>query len=339
MAYRKQLKDAQEDTTITGVTPHCPTSKEFRDVINKAQRMLTKRGDWFGTVWLAQFCIHGCRIAWPRYVGTILAARPCRGAAMQLFNNWYSFISPYSGFCSASGLRDWGASAVLQDDNPAPTFNDITGASGKLIRYHVVKRNDLGKKITLYGKAYGAQPLQEKDSNGVWQNGLTLTAQAPFASTSIAVTQIGSIIRDVTEGMAYLYEYDPITDLLRDLAVFEPNETHPQYRRSLIRNYAQICGSRDAYGVCQKQIDALVSLEFIEAVHERDFLLIDDFDALAFAIEAVKAGQAKDVAMCEAKLLEAVRELNFTDRKKSPDKQIPVSVNWTGSDRIVTNMI
>lgn len=303
-----------------------------------------KRGDFYGLVQNMRLCFRGCRPVLPRYVGTVIAAKGC-GGEIQIQNQWGGFPSPdrslwYSWLGAwARPFNDFCGNLYLDDHGTAPTYNDITGNNGKQIRYYIVKGNDVGKKITIYGKQFGGQPLQEKDSTGKWIDGITLTAALPFVSTSVLVTEIDSIVRDETEGMTYLYQYDASSNNLIDLAAFEPNETNPRYRRFNFKNWNQNNKLDQNGNPCVNQIEALVKLAFIPLKNERDFLLIDDFDALAFAIQSIKASQANDVQGAEAFMAQAIRELNFYDRDKNPDNQTPVRMRVTMSRQVIRNPI
>jgi hypothetical protein len=90
--------------------------------------------------------------------------------------------------------------------------------------------------------------------------------------------------------------------------------------------------STDENGVNTWRFEALVKLTYIPVVSDNDFLLIDDLDALAMAIQAVKAAEANDIQLAEAHFTRAIRELNFEDRNKSPSEQLSVKVEVNGPD-------
>jgi hypothetical protein len=333
-AYVYQLSDARADIGIRNVAGTCANTPEFSYLINKVTRILLKRGAWWGTETVVKLCVYGCRIVWPRYVGTVEGIRFCRcnGGQADIQNNWYAILGPHRG-------RNWQTNVTVQDDGVSPFHNDITGNEGKYLRYHVVKPQDLTKSITFYGKQYGGQPLQELDAEGVWQNGLTLWSATPIAQTSALVTTVKSVKRMATEGMAYVYQYDGVNNVLYDLAVYEPNETNPSYRVSKILNLENTTAYEDSYGRKVRQIEALVKLRFIPVENDRDFLLIDDMDALAFGIQAVKFDEANDPENAEKYWAKAIRELNFESRDKNPGQQFVSKVRVMGSDRVVTNPV
>ncbi len=336
-AYRKQLIDARNSIAIQNVAGKCSDTAQFADLVNRSIELLIKRGAWFGTEVIGRFCVYGCRVVWPRYVSTFRGARFCGAGEIEVKNLWYNILG--WPMCNAANWGNRGGSTLtFADGGLVPTFNEITGNTGKFLRYHVVKNTDYNKNIAFYGKQFGGQPLQEK-VDGAWIPGLTLTSAKPIAQTTTLVTKVNQVVREPTEGMTYVYQYDPVTTDLIMLAQYEPNETNPQYRSSIINGMQSIPGHQDSNGRCTREIEALVKLEYIPAVHDRDFLIIDDFQALAFAIQALKFGEANDVQNFQAYLALAIAELNFESKNKNPDEQFVTQVNVMGSRRVITNPI
>lgn len=347
-AYRLQLSDARNATEIKNIAGKCSNSEQFANLVNVVTRRLLKRGAWWGTEVVVRLCIFGCEIVWPNFVGTVKGVRTCSGP-MNLRNNSYAIMGPVER-CYDWGASNWPAgtgygyggnvNAVGFDSDTACTGNAISGNTGKFLRYHIVNAEDIGKTITFYGKQYGGQPLQEQIS-GVTEMGLTLTAVAGAndAQTTQLVTKLDQITRERTVGMTYLYEFDSATSLLRTLSIFQPNETNPQYRKTTIQNFGAIPYYQDANGVKSWNLEALVKLEYIPAELDRDFLLIDDFDALKLGIQALQFEDAHDYANAEVTWKLAIRELNYESRNKQPGNQFVVRSRVMGSNRIVSNPI
>ena len=326
--YKFTLQDAQNSGPLVTVSGVCPTTQQFTDYINEAQRRLMRRGDWFDTDQVISMCVSGCVIQWPRWVGAIRGVRFGKGKPANIFNNWFSFVGPHR---RGSGFH---CDAVIEDADLAPTANEVSGTTGKQIRYYVVLQADVGKTITLFGTQYGGQPLMELNSSQNWQQGQSISAGMPFGVSASLVTRIDAISRQATSGMAYLYEYDPTTGVMRDLAAFEPGDTNPRIRRSRIINKPFTHATPDANGICWTKIEALVKVQFVEVVNPRDFLMIDNFDALKFMISAIKCEEAKDYQSSETNIAQAIRELNFELRDKNSDDQTPVRVNSVMGCRI-----
>lgn len=330
-AYQYTLADAQADIGIKNVSGYCSDTEQFIWQVNTVTERLIKRGNWFSTEQLGQFVIYGCDVVFPRFVGTVLGVRFCCDDFSQIQNNWFAIIGPTS-------CHNWTSTATLRDNGMVPCFNQITSNTGKFIRYCVVKQQDYNKNITLYGKQYGAQPLQELDPDENWISGLTLTSANPFAQSTTLVTEITSVTREATQGMAYLYQYDPTTTDLIMLAIYEPSETRPRYRRmKIIQPHGGRGGIVDSYGRCERHLEVMFKLQFIPVVAANDFLLISDFAALKLGIQALKREDAGDFSGAEKYWLSSLRELNFEDRNRSPGNQFVTKNFSLGSDRVIRN--
>jgi hypothetical protein len=320
---RFTLQDAQNDIGLQKVSGVVPTSAEFIQLLNESQQRLIRRGTWFDTEFVVEFCVSGNIVSWPRFVKTVHGIRFAGGRSRpgQLFNNNFRFIGPH--------FRHHGfhCNAVIEDINSAPTTNEISGTSGKTLQYYTVLTSDIGKTITVFGRRFGGQPLMERDSNGNNVQGMTLVATAPYATSATLVTGIDAINRDATDGPAYLYEQDPATGLLRDLAWFEPGDTNPRFRRSKIVSKPFNCSFPDSNGICWTTIECLVKLNYTPALLPRDFLCIDNFSALKFMFQAIKYEEASNKTDAEACILSAIRELNFELREGNPDDQTSMRVS------------
>lgn len=346
-AYQYTLGDARASKRIKDVARDCSSSTDFADKINSVTRMLMKRGNWWETEVLVRLCVKGCKIVWPKYVGTVTGVRFCCFGQMQIQNGWYGILGPMGssgtyaagyGAYSGIGFGGWLAPTMFDKDT-SPVHTQITGNTGHFVRYNVVKANDYGKTIRIYGTKYGGQPLQELDANGVWQMGITLTAVFPYAQSTDLITRIDQVVREQTEGMTYLYQYDQVTTQQLQLAVYEPNETNPQYRQSMVTGFNQIRNGEDANGQKIWTLDAMVKLAFYPVTNDRDFLFIGDYDALAFGIQALNFDNDNDAQNSEAYFTKAIRELNFESRDKNPAQSFVVQARFMGRQTVVSNPI
>lgn len=325
MPFRNTLSEAR-DSELQDIAGTCSSSARFLSLVNQGQQELARRGNWFGTEWIARFCFPDRCLTWPRWVGTILGAKWCRSGWSPVENSWSSIIRRAS--CSDHGAWPVG----VRDGNTAPTLTPVQNQLGSKIRYHIVKNADVGKTIRLHGTFIGGQPLQEQ-VDGIWRDGLTLTAAKPFAQTGDKlIRHITSIVRQATEGPAYLYElYDDTAGLLRMLNSFEPKETNPRYRTSLID--AHTGGCKDDYGRCITSIEAMVKLQYVPVADDRDFMFLDRevWRALKLAIQAIRFEDANDFGNANGMWQQAVQCLNLEDRNKSPLNQIVFAADSAAS--------
>lgn len=322
--YELTLGEVRADLGIRNVSGVCASSDEFAAQVNDVTRLLMRRGGWWQKEVLMRVCIQGCRIVWPRQVGTVLGIRFCKGGTLQIKNNWWA-VYGYKG-CD----NWWGSSvdAVMRDDDTAPCYNEITGNTGKYLRWNVVKRNDIGKTMRVYGFQYGGQPLQEKNASDVWVPGITLTAAAPYVTSTTLVTKITGIkIEEGMQGMNYLYQVDPTTGDLIGLGEYQPYETTPDYRVSKIENIGAICATEDDNGRKMRYADALVKLQYIKAHTDSEPVMMSNLDALKYGIQAYRLDESNDDVQAEVKWSKAIRELNMEIRDKNPALQTVVRVN------------
>lgn len=342
MPYTIQLQDAQKDVSLKKICGVRTDSSEFLALVNEVEKSLMIRGGWFDLEQRIQFCLSSHYIVWPEFVGTVLAIRFCHGDVAVSRNGWYSFAPRaghgrhgFGGFNGGLGEGGFGLrhqdDVVVENANSRPCYNDISGGNGKQVRYYITNADDIGKTITLYGKQYGGQPLQERVSGSV-VNGLTIAAANPFSSTTVLVSEIQSIVREPTSGMGYLYEYDPVCGTLRDIAAFRPGETHPRYRCSRILNNQN--RSKDANGCCWTQVEALIKLKFIELTNERDFIPVDNLRALKLGIQAVRLEEANEDGAAAEKWALALHELNLEMWDKNGDDTIVFENLTFGDSRI-----
>lgn len=343
MPYRYTLESAMNSGPLKTVAGVCPSSDTFKDLVNEVQERLWRRGNWWDSEWPVRICVHSACISWPRWVGTVLAMRSCDDP-WEMQNRWYGMMP--RDYCSTWNMPFDTLSATRRqtiafDGGTSPVYNDITGNTGKLIRYYVRNHADIGKKITIHGLAYGNQPLQEF-VDGAWQDGITITAAAPFGTNAAMVTKITSVVREATTGMVYLYSYDPTTTDLADIAQYEPSETNPRYRRTTVAGYCNNYGRKQLVNGQSDaerrivQIEALIKLQFIPAVSVHDFLFIDVIPAIKLGIQAVKLEEANQDAAARGKWLMAIDELNMEDRDKVPSNQTVVVESVIGGGSILS---
>lgn len=326
------LGDTQIPTgPIARVAAYCPTSAEFISLINQSCRKLLRRGDFSGTVVPIYVCApNGC-IAWPRYVDHVRRVNICN-RTIPVRNMWYEFLE--------RGRRcDWGnwlrwPESKLSDQGRTSVFQDIQG-DGRTVRAYPRCNADLGKTVTIFGIDNNGQTLQTQNADDSWSIGQVLTLQTPFASTSTFVRSIDYVLKDPTQCPLDLYAYNASTNLLEDLAHYEPSETRPSYSRTRLQGWVPNFGTstfvppQTCCGTNQAVI-ALVKFRFVEAVNPTDLLGIDNEDALQIMVQSLKLREKNDYAGARAMENEAVFELNRQLENDSPDDTFSVQDDTLG---------
>jgi hypothetical protein len=309
----------------------CPTSDAFRDYVNQATDMLMKRGNFWGTVQPLQVCVSNQCITWNRYVGTVLATNVCRSASRPQ-NNWSAFvpIGPMGIRGDGFGFGHGGCTGdlVLENVGTSPVFNQVACSKAFYVRAYPAVRADVGKKIRIFGIDSNGQTILTKNADGTWSEGVEITIAIEFASTTMLVREITRVVKEPTQGVVRLFQYDPVENVLVDCAVYDPSETNPDYRVSRLHGFVGR-GCCNCSGV--KSIKALVKLQFIKVQVDNDLVIIDNEDAIALAIQAIKAGESGKIAKSNGFEASAIHDLNLQLRDKFPLDQTPISYNPFGS--------
>lgn len=325
-AYEHTLGDAKQSylRSISGV---CTSADQFTEWVNEAQERLIDAGNWFGTEWLAKMCLfNGCLVL-PRQFGTLLGFRRC-GASFPIKNHWWSIVGPANECCNS--ISDFQSPQIIEQ-NTVPTFRPVSGnsGSGAPVRVVATKIEDYGKTVTIFGVSSTGQPLQHKEG-GIWRPGIKMKLQSPYFQTDVNVRRIDSVLKDETQGDVVLYEWDSTNSQLHMLSRYEASETNPRYRSYRIRGLC-IENSRceTDEGDKWKQVEVLVKLNFVPVKNDNDFLVIDNFPALKFMLQAIRqeeAGQTTNGETFEAK---AIRQMNLRDRNKMPNMQTAIVIDAT----------
>lgn len=315
----------------------CPTSQDFIDIVNDADRMLVTRGSWAGSVVKICTCTYGNQITWPRQVETVLAINACNRVVM-LHNHWYNFEQVQRD--DLLGYWNAGCCGNLRgaQGNRACLFNPIGPnyiSTGVYLRFYPASQTDIGKTIVVYGMDSNGIELRSTFPDGTIQDGIPVTLALPFATLDVSglqsrnvptIRHVTRIVKDETDGPVYAYQYDASQDLLLDLGYYEATETNPDYETTSIGG---ICTANSQNK--PSMISALVSVRHIDAVNPNDLLVINNIDALALAIQALLLGDAYSPDDKRKMETEAVRELNLELRKRLPLDQIPVEVSPFGT--------
>lgn len=332
------FSDIQNDLGIQRIATYCVTTPEFADLTNAVLRRLLRRGDWAGTLQPIYLCVQNGCVVWPRYTGTVRALGWC-GRQVKPENIWGSFLPRGNSEAWRHGVRWFEGhhcySAMIQQGRTS-VFTDIQG-DGRTVRAYCRCNPDIGKTVTIFGTDNNGQPLQTQNVDGSWSIGQVLTLQMPFVSTSTFVRSIDYVLKDPTQCPINLYAYNATTNLLEDLAQYDPGETRPSYERTKIQlpwglftGGSTCCGA--GFGVA-----ALVKLKFIPVQFPTDLVLIDNLDAIKLGFQSVKVGESAG-GLGESKQFEAaaIMELNRQLEDESPDDQF-VADNQVFASHTFTN--
>lgn len=291
----------------------------YTDYINPAQERLLNAGRWWGTYQVAQFCVtNGC-LVWPREVATIEQVAVC-GTPIEIRNQWYQFVQDLGHIQScdscSSGRGSCRRHFAMESHGTTPTFADII-PSGKKIRIYPTHASDVGKRVLLQGYDDNKIWIRNTDA-GEWVDGEYVTLAMPYVDTVSNFSSLTGGQKDPTNSRLLVYELTVSTGAERSIAIWQPDEEYPQYQKSLIPGLSSIQNDCDD----TVKVTAMVSLAFIPAEKDTDWLIIGNIPALEFMCKAIKLEEDNFEAEAVLNEKKAIRELQKELRKMTGDRTV-----------------
>jgi hypothetical protein len=219
-----QVKDVWEEANK--IAGFCDESKIFR-WLSDAVTLVANKADFEGWKGFIDICSTdgGRCITLPREVETVygvnIEGNPSVGHG-QLFNFHLNGLGDKSAPCGWA-WQDLGGFHSVYRDIEVPS---------KLVAY-VSSPADNGKQLIVYGFDDQGNRLR-REVSGQWLDGYQVPTIYGYAipdSSAPVVARITHVVKDVTAGPVRLSTIDSDGASGQLLAVYEPDETLPQYRR------------------------------------------------------------------------------------------------------------
>jgi len=285
------LADAKDpdQCDIANVANVAPSDARFTKILNLATKNLLETGEMiWGTHGRYQFCVENGCFVWARQIATIEAMAIC-DQAIPVRNRWFEWLGNYPGLQSDGDCnrRACGASQLLDRAEPATcAFSDIIGIN-KTIKVYADVAEDADAKILLQGYDENNQWIRTLVDDE-WVDGeYVLISTTPQTSTKFFSALVG-VQKPVTNGTVRLYEYDTDLATQRSIAIYEPDETRPWYRK-------QFVPGMDRRGCCgctgddseTKQVTVMAKLAYVPVSNDLDWLIISNFSALEAEVQSI----------------------------------------------------
>lgn len=269
----------------------CEDDSRLTGYINRACERLLYEMESVGTWIKYRVCLTDGCITWPRQIESVITAAVCN-RPITLRNQFFEFLETGFGIIKTDscGLK-------LVDQGEACAFDDVTGTGKILTIYADVTETTTEPVIVQYYDLNG-QWVRTQNSDGDWIDGeeLAIPAAGNYQDASLECAPNGlvRVIKPETNGTIRLYEKTIIGGALKPLAYYEPSETVPVYRRSLIPSLANAtcCDAQDACD--SKAVTIIGKIRFIPAESDNDFLSISHVEAIRLACQGV-AKEEKDL--------------------------------------------
>lgn len=288
---------ADIQSLIARVIGVCSDDSRVYEYINQACRRLLHKGLWAGSYGKFTICTTDGCITWPRSIETIEAVADCCQTG-SVRNQWYEFQETGFGLVDE---RNACSGRQLIDRGTVVSYRDMSGGINSFLRVYPGDASDVGKTITLQGYDQNGQWIRTQ-SGGAWIDGEKLTLALPYVQSSKKFVSLTGVIRQATNTVSRLYEYNSSTFSEVDLAVYDPDETLPQYRRSFWtgRN-----------GNCSQLVTVIGKMRHINASTPNDYLIPPCADAIKLMVQAIRKEEndlLNEAVAYEAKAVQAVQE-------------------------------
>lgn len=315
---RKTVSDARDPKQcgIAAVANVSPSDDRFLGLLNLATQNLVQSGEMFWGLYARyQFCVTNSCLVWPREIANIEAIAVC-DRPIVIRNNWFEFLECGSGLrgngnndsdsncgtnsCGGPGLFDRASATTC-------AFADIIGVNKKIKVYADVTE-DAAARILFQGYDENKQWIRTFVS-GEWVDGEYVSiSTTPVTSTKFFSSLVG-VQKPLTNGTIRLYEYDTTLLTQRAIAIYEPDETNPSYRKQLLQGVCPTGCCNDDSGTTQ--VTVMAKLEFIPVRQDTDWLLIGNFSALESEIQSIlkrRNNLAQESAIWHAMAVQTLRQ-------------------------------
>lgn len=290
---------------------------------NEAQwRLLNRANDPVGSWQRLRVCINASNcLVYPRQVRTIRSFWLCNtpGRFVSEFYESIGYIEGGVGLSSAtSGVGTYGGHTLI-DQGTVCAFDNVgsTSTSRKRIQAVASDASDNGKFITLrYMDSNGNRIYTS--IGGVVQEGerLALSTAGVLTSAGATVGQVSNgglyhVVKAITNYPVRLYEWDVTGGIqTKLLACYEPSETTPIYRSTLLPGGTSSPGCQtctdpaDTVTNPPKAVTITARLQHIPVVVDNDPFVIGNLPALADMVQSILYSEKfmiQEAAALEAK--------------------------------------
>lgn len=257
------------------------SSQRALNLLNAAQEELLNKARWVGTRIKFRVWTTGPFITWPREIEVLEGIKVC-GRPLQLHNQWYEFLEfgaddrhGYSGgeWLGGGYWRGNQGGGIAVDQGEVISFDDVCpNGNPKKLKVYAQATEDVNARILLQFYDDDGNYVRSNDPTEGWVDGEFVSINATTPATTInTVSNWVGVQKPITNGVVRITELDTVTNLERLLAVYQPSETNPSYRRSKLPNLVWADRANQPRPV---SVFVIGKQRFIPALSPRDYLVI-----------------------------------------------------------------
>lgn len=252
-------------------------------------------------------------ITLPREVARLTNIDVCL-CPVSLQNEWYEFLQfgnglqPKGDSCNSARC---GSFLEGYDRGVAITAVDLVPGSKK-IRVRASDARDATFRTLIQGLDQNSNVIYSTDGTEE-VNGTYVNLILPFADTTMEISRLDGIQKDITAGVVRYYSVDVNTGAEVLLLTLQPSETTASYRRLFINGLSSACCSQAGVPACHSQVVGMAKLDFIPCRVATDYTIINNIPAIGEAMQALRLGDMDNpvaLGMDNAHWRSAIRLLN-----------------------------
>jgi hypothetical protein len=291
MSRRLTLNTAK--AKIARILGVATSDTRVKDYLNEAEeRLLNRMLDPVGAWMRYRVCVgtSAC-LVWPRQIRTIKAYWLCNTPG-KVVSDWFETVGWDEG---GYGMRDADShdGKTMIDRGLVCSFDNViaTTAEPRKIQAVAADASDNGKTIHLrYIDSNGNRKYTSQSGSVQEGETLTLSTSGVLTTSNLATNGLYHVVKQSTNYPVRLYSYDVNSATQSSLlAVYEPSETVPQYRSSLIPGLTEVAACPDASDDCtvNKQVTVLARVQHVPVVNDNDPLVLTNLGALADMVQSI----------------------------------------------------
>lgn len=286
------------DSVVSGFSafPRGATREQQIALINRANERLIGMPSWRGIDVLTTFSVYNNQITLPRSIQSVKkAAVPPGGSGwtdVPVNNMWFQFHLNGPGMIDSAHPRisraqfvDLGLGAV--------TFLDPTAAFKIRIVSDVAEA--ASTNITLFGTDTTGAPVYTGTNLGT-----TLDCSTSPNTTTQQFLTLSRVLKDETRGRIKVYAVDVVTSVATLIAIYDPGETTPCYRRYAVTG--SVTETRTFTALCKRA--------YVACVSGNDEVFPDNVNALTSALRSLTYRNQDDLQNAAIYEADAVKVLN-----------------------------
>lgn len=263
------------------------------EAVNEAvQRLIYAGGEtgWWGGWAKTVFNVPWATpyITLPREIARLTNITVCK-CPVAVQNEWYEFLQFGAGLQpKGEGCGEQGCGNFLEgyDRGVAITAVDLV-PGGKKIRVRPSDSRDATFRTLIQGLDQNSNQIYSTDGTEE-VTGTYVNLIMPFTDTTMEISKLEGIQKDITAGVVRYYSVDTVTAEEVLLLTMQPSETTASYRRLLVNGLSTNCCGQADVPAEHSQIVGMAKLDFIPCRVATDYSIINNIPAITYEAQAIR---------------------------------------------------